>query len=315
MFLGFRTQHINFWPLATGRETPHPVGRPPPRPGSHRKNLFMFMCLFLCFFQRLKESRTSCNVIILGVVGQDRFGPFGRKRSILVHLGLPTVLATLSSFKGHIGTDQSASGNPSVTNPTVYRILAISHRAQVYHNTVRFPSAPWMHKSQRVGVTRIAAWHRPLLVTFKTDSWLPTGRSAGRNRASFRKLLTFGVSRVVHIARFEIRIRIAAISREAWPLSVHHLTSSFLAPSSTLFSLECSGKLSQSLFPVAAVFWEPPERGEKFGAARNMANSNGTCSEEFSFWHMYPFLLALPENCQNVLLKCRYYLSRRFIQV
>ena len=48
MFLGFRTQHINFWPLATGRETPgHPVGRPPPHPGSHRKNLFMFMCLFL----------------------------------------------------------------------------------------------------------------------------------------------------------------------------------------------------------------------------------------------------------------------------
>ena len=48
MFLGFRTQHINFWPLATGRETPpHPVGRPPPRPGSHRKDLFMFMCLFL----------------------------------------------------------------------------------------------------------------------------------------------------------------------------------------------------------------------------------------------------------------------------
>ena len=34
MFLGLRTQHINFWPLATGRETPpHPVGRPPPPPG------------------------------------------------------------------------------------------------------------------------------------------------------------------------------------------------------------------------------------------------------------------------------------------
>ena len=25
----------------------HPVGRPPPHPGSHRNNLFMFMCLFL----------------------------------------------------------------------------------------------------------------------------------------------------------------------------------------------------------------------------------------------------------------------------
>ena len=48
MFLGFRTQHINFWPLATGRETPPPPGRESaPRPGSHRKNLFMFMCLFL----------------------------------------------------------------------------------------------------------------------------------------------------------------------------------------------------------------------------------------------------------------------------
>ena len=54
MLLGFRTQHINFRPLATGRETPgHPIGRPlatrsgdPPHPGSHRKNLFMFMCLF-----------------------------------------------------------------------------------------------------------------------------------------------------------------------------------------------------------------------------------------------------------------------------
>ena len=41
MFLGFRTQHINFWPRATSRETPgHPVGRPlatrsgdPPPPG------------------------------------------------------------------------------------------------------------------------------------------------------------------------------------------------------------------------------------------------------------------------------------------
>ena len=55
MFLGFRTQHINFWPLATGRETPpppHPVGRPPPRPGNHRKNLFMFMCLFLSWWYR-----------------------------------------------------------------------------------------------------------------------------------------------------------------------------------------------------------------------------------------------------------------------
>ena len=48
MFLGFHTQHINFWSLASGRETPgHPVGRPPPHSGSHRKNLFMFMCLFL----------------------------------------------------------------------------------------------------------------------------------------------------------------------------------------------------------------------------------------------------------------------------
>ena len=48
MFLGFRTQHINFWPVATGRETPgHPLGRPPPHPGSHWNNLFMFMCLFL----------------------------------------------------------------------------------------------------------------------------------------------------------------------------------------------------------------------------------------------------------------------------
>ena len=47
MFLGFRTQHINFWPLANGRETPPPVGRPPPPLGSHRKKLFMFMCLFL----------------------------------------------------------------------------------------------------------------------------------------------------------------------------------------------------------------------------------------------------------------------------
>ena len=48
MFLGFRTQHINFWPLATGRETPPTrSGDPPPHPGSHRKNLFMFMCLFL----------------------------------------------------------------------------------------------------------------------------------------------------------------------------------------------------------------------------------------------------------------------------
>ena len=48
MFLGFRTQHINFWPLATDRETPPPTGREtPPHPGSHRKILFMFMCLFL----------------------------------------------------------------------------------------------------------------------------------------------------------------------------------------------------------------------------------------------------------------------------
>ena len=46
MFLGFRTQHINFWPLATGRETPgHPVGRPPAHPGSHRKNL-LCVCAF-----------------------------------------------------------------------------------------------------------------------------------------------------------------------------------------------------------------------------------------------------------------------------
>ena len=43
-----RTQHINFWPLATGRETPgHPVGRPPPQPGQSPEKLFMFMCLFL----------------------------------------------------------------------------------------------------------------------------------------------------------------------------------------------------------------------------------------------------------------------------
>ena len=49
MFLGFRTQHINFWPLATGRETP---GRETPlHPGSHRKNLFMFMCLWLSWLK------------------------------------------------------------------------------------------------------------------------------------------------------------------------------------------------------------------------------------------------------------------------
>ena len=48
MFLGFRTQHINFWPLATGRETPPPPSREgPPPPGQSPKNLFMFMCLFL----------------------------------------------------------------------------------------------------------------------------------------------------------------------------------------------------------------------------------------------------------------------------
>ena len=60
MFLGFRTQHINFWPLATGLETPPPPpGREtPPRPGSHRKNLFMFMCLFLSW----ESPRTSPEV-------------------------------------------------------------------------------------------------------------------------------------------------------------------------------------------------------------------------------------------------------------
>ena len=56
MLLGFCTKHINFWPLATGRETPgHPVGRPAPHPGSHRKNLFMFMCLFLSWKRRLPK--------------------------------------------------------------------------------------------------------------------------------------------------------------------------------------------------------------------------------------------------------------------
>ena len=30
MFLGFRPQHINFWPLPTGRETPPPHRTPPP---------------------------------------------------------------------------------------------------------------------------------------------------------------------------------------------------------------------------------------------------------------------------------------------
>ena len=33
--------------LTPGHRSGDPVGRPPPRPGSHRKNLFMFMCLFL----------------------------------------------------------------------------------------------------------------------------------------------------------------------------------------------------------------------------------------------------------------------------
>ena len=61
MFLGFRTQHINFWPLATGRETPGDlVGRtPPPHPGSHRKNLFMFMCLFLSWKMRGKRLKSK----------------------------------------------------------------------------------------------------------------------------------------------------------------------------------------------------------------------------------------------------------------
>ena len=33
MFLGFRTQNINFWPLATGRETPPARSGDPPPPG------------------------------------------------------------------------------------------------------------------------------------------------------------------------------------------------------------------------------------------------------------------------------------------
>ena len=46
MFLGFRTQHIKFWPLATDQETPgHPVGRPPPTRAVTGK-----ICLCLCAF-------------------------------------------------------------------------------------------------------------------------------------------------------------------------------------------------------------------------------------------------------------------------
>ena len=37
MFLGFHTQHINFWTLAN---------LPPPHPGGHRTKLFMVVCLF-----------------------------------------------------------------------------------------------------------------------------------------------------------------------------------------------------------------------------------------------------------------------------
>ena len=47
-------------------------------------------------------------------------------------------------------------------------------------DTVRLPSAPWAHESQRQIVTRIAASNCPRLGTFKTNSLLPTRRSGGR---------------------------------------------------------------------------------------------------------------------------------------
>ena len=60
MFLGFRTQHINFWPLATGRETPPPPGRETlPPPGQSPENLFVFMCLFLSWLWPWKRCRLT----------------------------------------------------------------------------------------------------------------------------------------------------------------------------------------------------------------------------------------------------------------
>ena len=47
MFLGFRTQHINSWPLATGRETPTPPGRETPPPA---RAVTGKICLCLCAF-------------------------------------------------------------------------------------------------------------------------------------------------------------------------------------------------------------------------------------------------------------------------
>ena len=43
MFLGFRTQHINFWPLATGRETPPPTSRETPPPPGQSPEKFVYV--------------------------------------------------------------------------------------------------------------------------------------------------------------------------------------------------------------------------------------------------------------------------------
>ena len=56
MFLGFRTQHINIWPLANRSGDP-------PSPSSHRTKLFMFMCLFFPDFWRVSNSIFQLEIV------------------------------------------------------------------------------------------------------------------------------------------------------------------------------------------------------------------------------------------------------------
>ena len=63
----------------------------------------------------------------------------------------------------------------------------------------RCPSALQAHESQRFNVIRIAAFNCPLSGTFKTDSWLQTGRIGTRKSTQIFFGQTFSTLRVMDV--------------------------------------------------------------------------------------------------------------------
>ena len=59
MFLGFRTQHINFWALATGPETPPPPGQETPPPPGQSPEKFVYVYVPFPFLKIGEKFETS----------------------------------------------------------------------------------------------------------------------------------------------------------------------------------------------------------------------------------------------------------------